>query len=506
MRIVLEDIIATGDLDAIADFVRWNHPSAWWTGEEPDKPAQVLFDEQNMKDPRGAVVNVWHELHGAMTIAKQDVEERLTAEERHNIVHSGVGSRESGVEATAHLHVKVGEQETAAERQLTFVLRKDNSPEARASGRTLGLRVGESNFLWWSPVDGHQRKWLLDSLRHQVSLALQPDARPGFRPSASSPTGEDTKIGGVQVSGSIMGSPWNDVDPSDPIVDFMTLAMESTHKLFYLLEGVEATYHRYLRDGVERGFGHAHGPSRLVVVPASFVYDRRFTFDKEYGLEGRLAQLAYVGWVAEVYGNWEKWRKKHPSWKKGMSGIKTDLMAELGWMRDDLLHNSSVAQEKNTGRCEVLKWFNPGDQMVFRLDHVLEFLHHLGAWPQGYASHETNRYVHWVVREFTHDDIIRRTAFAPKAVSFVVRKWSHHITGKPSLLLSTMYEDGVVSCGWVSEHDSWEDQQDAYEQWQSAELTGNGSLSDCQTGAAYSPVRAIVRLSRTFSMANDPHT
>ena len=73
---MLEDIVATGDPAAVADFVRWNHPSAWWTGEEPDKPAQVLFDERNMNDPRGTVVNVWHELHGAMSIARRDVENR----------------------------------------------------------------------------------------------------------------------------------------------------------------------------------------------------------------------------------------------------------------------------------------------------------------------------------------------------------------------------------------------------------------------------------------------
>lgn len=290
-----------------------------------------------------------------------------------------------------------------------------------------------------------------------------------------------------------MGSPPNDVDSSDPIPDFITLAMESTHKLFYLLEGVESTYRRYLRDGVEHGFGHAHGPSRLVVAPMSSESGRSFTLDEEYGLEGRLAQLAYVGWVSEIVGNWEKWRKKYPGWKRGKSGMKADLMGDFGWVRNDLLKHGGVATKDNTGKCTILNWFDPGDRMTLRLNHVLEFLHHLGVWSHSFMSSETNKHIHWVVREQTRDDLARRMAFAPKAVSFVVRRVSHPDTKNPSLLLSVTYEDGIVSCGWLSEHDSREDQQEAYRQWQSAELTNNRSLlklpdgSGVNVSASYRP-------------------
>ena len=300
-------------------------------------------------------------------------------------------------------------------------------------------------------------------------------------------------MGGFQLGGSTMGSSQNGVDSGGFMVDFMTLAIESTHKLFYLLEGVESTYRSYLRDGVEHGFGHAHGPSRLVVAPMSSESGRRFTLDKEYGLEGRLAQLAYVGWVAEVAGNWEKWRKKYPGWEPGKSGAKADLIGDFVWIRNDLVHNGGVASKKNTGRCKILKWFSLGESMIFRLDHVLEFLHRFGMWPGGLISTRTNKMIHWVVREQTRDDFARRMAFAPRAVIFEVRKDNHHVTGKPSLLLSVIYEDGVVSCGWVSEHDSREDQQDAYKQWQSAELIENGSLlklpdgSGVNVSASYRP-------------------
>lgn len=490
---MLEDIIATGDPVAVSDFVRWNHPSTWWTGEEPDKPAQVLFDEQNIKDPRGTVVNVWHELHGAMMMARQDIESRLTGELSESISLVEGGSYENVVEATAHLQVKIGEQENATERRVTAVLRRDSSQEARERGHTLGLKFGESDFQWWSPTDGHQRKWLLDNLRHQISLASQLDAEQALCPSVSLPTGEETTIGGLQLGGTIMGTTRNSVDSGDPILDLMALATESTHKLFYLLEGVESTYRRYLRDEVERGVGHAHGPSKLIVAPMSSISGRRFSDDKEYGPEGRLAQLAYVGWVAEVDGNWGKWRKKYPGWEKGKWGLKTELMGDFRRMRNDLLKNGGEATKDNTGRCKMLKWFSTGDLMVFRLDHALEFLHYLGVWPHGLISTRTNRMIHWVVREQTRDDLARRMAFAPKAVSFVVRRESHPVTKKPSLLLSVIYEDGVVSCGWVSEHDNREDQQDAYKQWQSAELIENGSLiklpdrSGVNVSASYRP-------------------
>ena len=351
------------------------------------------------------------------------------------------GSYENLVEATYNLFVKT-EPETSPRCRLPVTLRKDSSPEARERGRTLGLRFGESDFIWWSPADGHQRRWLLDNLRHQVSLASQPDAQPA---SAPSPSGEETKIGGFQLGGSIMGSPRNDGDQREPVLDFMTLAMESIHKLFYLLEGVETTYLRHLSDGVEGGFRHAHGPSRLVVAPMSSIDGRRCSDDEEYGLEGRLAQLAYVGWVAEVAGHWEKQRKKYSGWESGKSGVKADLMGDFVWMRNDLLHNGGVATEENTGRCKTLKWFSTGDRMIFRLDHVLEFWHHYGAWPRGSASTVKNRSIYWVVREQTRNDLSRRMAFAPKAASFVVRKENHHVSGKPSLLLSVIYEDGIVN-------------------------------------------------------------
>jgi hypothetical protein len=47
-------------------------------------------------------------------------------------------------------------------------------------------------------------------------------------------------------------------------------------------------------------------------------------------------------------------------------------------MRNDVVHHGGIAQKKNSGRCEVLRWFESGDRMLVRQARVLEFMEHLG--------------------------------------------------------------------------------------------------------------------------------
>jgi hypothetical protein len=59
--------------------------------------------------------------------------------------------------------------------------------------------------------------------------------------------------------------------------------------------------------------------------------------------------------------------------------VKEPLMAVIGRMRNDIIHHHGVAPAKNSGRCELLKWFQPGDTILITGKEVADFMQHVGA-------------------------------------------------------------------------------------------------------------------------------
>ncbi len=55
-------------------------------------------------------------------------------------------------------------------------------------------------------------------------------------------------------------------------------------------------------------------------------------------------------------------------------GIQAGVFGDLQKIRNDVLKNGAVAANGAEGKCEVLKWFRAGKPIVFKLDHVIEFL------------------------------------------------------------------------------------------------------------------------------------
>ena len=104
--------------------------------------------------------------------------------------------------------------------------------------------------------------------------------------------------------------------------------------------------------------------------------------DYLYGPAGAAAQLAYMGWVAEVYALWEcRFRKElKESFGSDASIIlpEFDTFGDLRRIRNDFLHNNRVASREHTGKCKVLKWFEAGDKIVFSLNQVFDFLNQAG--------------------------------------------------------------------------------------------------------------------------------
>lgn len=213
--------------------------------------------------------------------------------------------------------------------------------------------------------------------------------------------------------------------------EFVYKSVLASCKLFYLLESAQNA--------------PSLTPDSLDFAPSPLSVSLEFqpvnsTADPSsiWGTEGMLAQLAYVGWMAEIDGAWTKYRESKPLGGSGglKHGIETELMGDFRKVRNDIVKNGAVAQDR-TGNCKVLKWFKSGETIVLRVRHVVDFLHRLGAW---YGS-----------------DLLCVTTSGMLKWRFRVDGWrsssivSHRVEveqqeGKWLLLLSVAFADGVCAC------------------------------------------------------------
>ena len=91
--------------------------------------------------------------------------------------------------------------------------------------------------------------------------------------------------------------------------------------------------------------------------------------------------MAHTGWVAETYALWESHhRNELKASIPADDAIRPEMEAfgDLRRIRNDLLHNNRIASPKESGKCVVLNWFKPGEQMVLGTRHVLDFLNQTG--------------------------------------------------------------------------------------------------------------------------------
>ena len=111
--------------------------------------------------------------------------------------------------------------------------------------------------------------------------------------------------------------------------------------------------------------------------------------DDLYGPTGAAAQIAYKGWIAQVFGYWENRSRKDLQDSLGQNAIRPEMEAfgDLRLIRNDLLH-TGTATKKNSGKCVTLKWFKPGQKMVFETRHVLDFLNQTGLLSLGGRAHD----------------------------------------------------------------------------------------------------------------------
>ena len=149
---------------------------------------------------------------------------------------------------------------------------------------------------------------------------------------------------------------------------------EATVALFYLLQGMEIASQLYEEPQENEG-------ERVIAGPY-LAHLKTFPCVSTTGLDmlgpmGVAVQLAFKGWVADIYHKWERSRHKTKE-LIGEEGIppEVDCMGDFRHIRNDLVH-SGYGTEKESGKCKVLKWFKPGERMMFTTEHVFDLLNQM---------------------------------------------------------------------------------------------------------------------------------
>lgn len=85
-------------------------------------------------------------------------------------------------------------------------------------------------------------------------------------------------------------------------------------------------------------------------------------------------------WLVLVASLWNDEFRERLANAKGIrkSEVKDPYFADINKMRNDVVHHAGIATERNSGRCEVLRWFAAGEVMDVRPVHVAELADYLG--------------------------------------------------------------------------------------------------------------------------------
>ena len=162
---------------------------------------------------------------------------------------------------------------------------------------------------------------------------------------------------------------------------------QATASLMFLLQGMESVREQHIAYFNSSSLARKAQAAAPTIYPLLSYLDvplclhgHGFKPDDVLQREGTAEQLAYRGWVEQIYLVWES--RYRNSLKRDLDGTdvilpEADPLGDFIRIRNDLIH-SGVASKKESGRCTVLMWFDPGEEIVLGMRHVLDFLNQLG--------------------------------------------------------------------------------------------------------------------------------
>lgn len=211
---------------------------------------------------------------------------------------------------------------------------------------------------------------------------------------------------------------------------------EVTVGLFYLLQAMELASISFEKAPVAPRLKH------LRVWPAVSTAGPDML-----GQNGVAVQLACKGWVADIFGKWERSREKIKA-LVGDGGIcpEVDCMGDFRRIRNDLIHGGGFATKEWSGKCTVLEWFKPGDRMILTTNHVLDFLnqmnHIMPPIPIG------QQMVSWMLVP----DAVKPTSLQDEQIRLVSIRMGVDTDGEPGsrrYMISAVFSDGVFGDGEI---------------------------------------------------------
>ena len=238
-----------------------------------------------------------------------------------------------------------------------------------------------------------------------------------------------------------------------------------TFSLFTLLQGMEKVreMYRYLydaRQGLDAEKRKKLAWSTGLLVAPSYL-DLHPDLAGVYNLDligqgNEVEQLAYRGWIEEVYALWEYPHRADLKLSCEVEGelanaLNPELkfirpritpMGDLRHIRNDLVHKGGVASVDETGKCQVLKWFKPGEQILLNTDHVLDFLHHMGMLNFSVGRDDAGAIVHIVGWSFSEFDTLLKKCPTVRMISLRTAVEPARDSAELLCLLSIVYSNG----------------------------------------------------------------
>ena len=265
------------------------------------------------------------------------------------------------------------------------------------------------------------------------------------------------------------------------LYSFMYEIYRATASLMYLLQGMESVRSTELppydqlpqaeqqRAGSFAKLSYVDVP--LTLAGASF--DPYEVLDRE----GNAEQMAFKGWIEHIYNHvWEaEYRNRFSDGLEGddLMRPETAPMGDLRHIRDDLVHHRGIASEPNTGRCTVLKWFEPGDRIVLGMRHVFDFLNRMALMNVTGAHIPDGQFALW-----SHipvdEDVLRNRAVRP--VSCRVHMDRDQADSSVYYVISLVFENGVFASLWNRVGPSDRPWREWLEFAQNFEIDGDGNL------------------------------
>ena len=226
---------------------------------------------------------------------------------------------------------------------------------------------------------------------------------------------------------------------------FIFKANYTTMLLLYLVEGINRCHHERQSHRLDGSLPQISFNGQMCYPPSlnnlsNFPIIYPFNVDKILHSEGDAAQLAYKGWVVDIYSEWEvKFRRDSSKLaqelgEEGYIPLEIDVIGDLRHIRNDLVH-TGIATEEHTGKCRVLNWYSVGDKIALSMNHVFDFLNHLGAFSLTYNQDGSQEWFPFLLDE----QFLLNRSGERKLVS--IRR-SHEKDGKA--YYCGVFDDGVV--------------------------------------------------------------